>query len=593
MLSPRHRKALGRLYLLLVVGLVCASCTRADSNQAERSEERMWSDDKKPTVVSDPDGRSVEVGTKFTTASDGMITAVRFYQGPDDTGSDTATLWDSNGHKLATTLIPPGPSGWREVNFKDAVPVEADRTYVVSYHAPTGHYSNDSETFAGGRKVKSGWLTALGGVFTEGHKFPDESGNGKNYYVDVVFRPSGPSLRTVDGGEGFFDQFSNSFPTSPDFFPVGVWFAGVNSTAEIESDRALGLNTYVMLTADSNAQLIRDSGMFALLNKSSPFSAGRLLTDEADMWAGAGDASWTGKEGVGAEAEGKYPCIPEDAPCGYTVMRELRDKVPPGVLTYANYGKGVTFWQTREQAERFVSDFQDVVSADNYWFTDSDICLAVEGAALKNGGVADVSPSECHLAANYGLTTRYVRSLVQPWASMPVWNFVELGHPFSEDRDGTITPEQMRAAVWSSIINGARGIVYFAANFGGPCFSYNLLRDQCGDAIRPELTAVNQQIARLAPVLNAPFLDGYARSDGPIDIAVKSYDGSNYVLVGATQDEPSEPTITLSCGDAESAEVIDENRSVPITNRSFRDTFADGNAVHLYKINGTDDCEPD
>jgi hypothetical protein len=29
---------------------------------------------------------------------------------------------------------------------------------------------------------------------------------------------------------------------------------------------------------------------------------------------------------------------------------------------------------------------------------------------------------------------------------------------------------------------------------------------------------------------------------------------------------------------------------VPITNRSFHDAFADGNAVHLYKINGTDGC---
>jgi hypothetical protein len=36
--------------------------------------------------------------------------------------------------------------------------------------------------------------------------------------------------------------------------------------------------------------------------------------------------------------------------------------------------------------------------------------------------------------------------------------------------------------------------------------------------------------------------------------------------------------------------VIDENRAVPITNRSFHDTFADGNAVHLYKINGSEGC---
>jgi hypothetical protein len=589
-LSARHWKARCLLCLFLEVVIVCASCAHAAPNQFDSSEQRLWSDDKIPTLLSDPDNRSIEVGTEFMTASDGMITAVRFYQGPDNTGADNATLWSSDGTKIATAPIPRGPSGWREIRFDDPVPVEADRSYVVSYRASKGHYSTDSDTFALGRKVKSGWLTALGGVFTDGSGFPDQSSNGTNYYVDVAFRSSGPSLRTVDGGEHYYDSFKNSFPTSPGFFPLGVWYTKTNSPEEIASDRALGLNTYVMLTADSNVQLIKDSGMFALPDAPSPSSAGQLLTDEADMWAGPGDAPWTGEIGTVAERQETYPCIPDNARCGYTVMMELGDKVASDVLTYANYGKGVTFWQTREQAERFVNDFQDVVSADNYWFSGGNICQAYEGGVLKNNGEAALSPSECQLAANYGLTTRHIRSLVQPWASMPVWNFVELGHPSQDDQDGTITPQQMRAAVWSSIINGARGIIYFAHNFGGPCRSYNLLRDHCGDAIRADLTAVNQQIGRLAPVLNAPFLDGYARSDGPVDLAVKRYDGSNYILVGAARNEPSDATITLSCGNADSAEVIDENRTVPITNRSFHDAFADGNAVHLYKINGTDGC---
>jgi hypothetical protein len=571
--------------VLAVVVLICESCTYSTPKtpkQVDSAEQRFWSNDKVPTVLDDPDSRSIEVGTEFTTASDGEITAVRFYQGPDNTGADNLTLWTSDGTKIATAPVPPGPSGWREIRFHDPVPVEADRIYVVSYRASRGHYSTDPDTFARGRQVKSGWLTALGGVFTDGNGFPDQSSKGKNYYVDVAFRSSGPSLRTVDGGEGFYDRFKSSFPTSPDFFPLGVWFTSTKSPEEIASDRALGLNTYVMLTEDSNIQLIKDSGMFALPDRPNPYAAGQLLTDEADMWAGPGDAPWTGK------LPPEPTCIPEDAKCGYTVMMELRDKVPAGVLTYANYGKGVTFWQTREQAERFVNDFQDVVSADNYWFTDLRMCQLYEGAVLKNGE-ADLSPEQCQLAANYGLTTRHVRSLVQPWASMPVWIFVELGQPHQEQAR-TITAPEMRAAVWSSIINGARGIIYFAHNFGGPCLSYNLLRDHCGDAIRADLTAVNQQITRLAPVLNAPFLDGYARSDGPVDLAVKRYDGSNYLLVGAARNEPSDATITLSCGNADLAEVIDENRTVPITNRSFHDAFADGNAVHLYKINGTDGC---
>lgn len=572
--------------MLLVVG----SCAHHEPTRFDSTEQSIWSAEDVPTVLSDPNDRSVEVGTEFTSASDGVITAVRLYQGPEDTGATEATIWSAYGTKVATVRLPPGARGWREARLTNPLPVEADRSYVVSYRAAHGHYASTPGAFAEGRTVKRGWLTALNGVVTEGDGFPDQSTDGRNYYVDVVFRPTGPSLRNVDGGNQFYGTFKNSFPTSPDFFPLGVWAAQANSPQDIASDRALGINTYVLSLEGSNDRLIKDSGMFALPDGPNPSAAGQLLTDEADMWAGAGDAPWTGELGAGSDTTGSRPCIPRDAQCGFTVMMQLRDKVAGDVLTYANYGKGVTFWLTPEQAGRFVNEFQDVVSADNYWFTDPNICASHEGGVLKHNGEDDLSPSECRLAANYGLTTRYVRSLVRPIAAMPVWNFVELGHPFTEDDSGTITPAELRAAVWSSVINGARGIIYFAHNFGGSCPSYNVLRDQCGDPIRAELTAVNDQIRRLAPVLNAPFFDGYARSDAPVDLTVKRREDSNYVLVGATRNEPVDATITLSCGDATSAEVIDENRTVPVTNRSFHDTFADGNAVHLYKINGSEGC---
>ncbi len=47
----------------------------------------------------------------------------------------------------------------------------------------------------------------------------------------------------------------------------------------------------------------------------------------------------------------------------------------------------------------------------------------------------------------------------------------------------------------------------------------------------------------------------------------------------------------LTCGSGTSAEVIDENRSIHITNHTFRDNFADSNAVHLYRVDGTDGCD--
>ncbi|UGQ39990.1 DUF4082 domain-containing protein [Rhodococcus aetherivorans] len=575
--------------LLVAVMVLTGSCTQGSPDTAERPGSpagSLWSDETVPAVSGDPAARPIEVGTEFTTTSDGVVTAARFYQGPEDTGAVTATLWSSDGTALGTVPITTGPSGWRNVPFDEPIPIQAHGSYVISYRASNGNYPTDPNTFDLGATVKSGWLTARDGRFTYGEGIPDQSGNGAAYFVDVVFEPTGPSLRSVDGGEEYYDTFENSLPTSPDYFPLAVWFARVTSPEEAAVDRTIGLNTYVELTEDSDVRVIRDSGMFALPSRPDPLASGQLTTDEADMWAGAGDAPWTGRM-----PDDRPICVPEQAKCGYTVMYAFRSKVPSGVMTFTNYGKGVTFWEPRDAAERFVNDFQDVVSADNYWFTDDTICQADQGGVLTKDGQADLSPAECHLAANYGVTTRYVRSLVQPRAAMPVWNFVEVGHPFEEDTGGTITGPQIRAAVWSSIINGARGIVYFSHNFGGPCLSYNIFRDRCGDGIRDDVRAVNDQINRLAPVLNAPFVDGFARSDGPVDLAAKYHEGSLYVLAGSTRNEGGDATIALACGNADQVEVLDEGRSLPVTGNTFRDTFDDGNAVHLYRIDRTADCD--
>ena len=71
-------------------------------------------------------------------------------------------------------------------------------------------------------------------------------------------------------------------------------------------------------------------------------TTGWMITDEADMWGGPGSQPWTGK----------YPgqgdiCSPASGKCGYTIMQKLRDELPKDSrFRYANYGKGVTFWQS-------------------------------------------------------------------------------------------------------------------------------------------------------------------------------------------------------------------------------------------------------
>lgn len=394
---------------------------------------------------------------------------------------------------------------------------------------------------------------------------------------------NGVVLRPIDGGPDYYAKFKDGLPSDPAFFPIAVWFESVLDKGNVTLDTGIGLNTYVELTANSDLHLVQASGMYAIPTFASEYASGFALSDEVDMWAGPGSAPWTGKY----PGEGPL-CVPEVSKCGYTVQEERRAVAPQGAMLYANYGKGVAFWLSDEESQAFFKGVQDVVSADTYWFTDPNICAKGEGGAL-NGYTRDLTEDECRLAANYGWTIDRIRKLHSPGPISPVWAFVEAGHPFKDSPGATtITAPEIRAAVWSSLIHGARGVIYFNHNFGSECISQHVLRD-CGTNVRPTVGALNKQITELAPVLNAPFLDGATTATGPVDIATKLHDGKTYVFAGANKKTGGKAAFHLRCGGS-SAVVIDENRTIPITDGAFTDTFDDGNAVHLYRIEGGGSC---
>ena len=260
------------------------------------------------------------------------------------------------------------------------------------------------------------------------------------------------SLSQVDGGSRYYGKFSNGLPTRKSYFPVGVWLESVTSQNDVTRDKQVGLNLYVLATSNSSLPLISSSGMKVIAQQSE----------------------WLGREtGPGTAAMAGWELADEidmlgSPESGYGTLRQILGSLPAdGRLRFNNYGKGITFWLEDAQAARYVNEFQDVLSADNYWFTDENMCAGTEGGALVAGG-ADLSPAQCHRAANYGATVRRVRRLVAPAGSKPVWAFVELGHPYTEAHWPTITPPQVRAAVWQSLIAGARGVIYFNHSFGGP-----------------------------------------------------------------------------------------------------------------------------
>ncbi|MFC7403019.1 hypothetical protein ACFQQD_11935 [Citricoccus sp. GCM10030269] len=395
---------------------------------------------------------------------------------------------------------------------------------------------------------------------------------------------AGKSVSEPDGGVDYYGRFEHGLPTSEEYFPIGLWLSSVTDEGQARHEREAGLNLYVDLTEDSNLDFLDDERQRALTSWSSPDSAGAVLGDEVDMWAGAGSGEWTGN------FPGQGPiCLDEKRPCGLTVQQQLASGVEPGVMTYANYGKGVTFWFSDHEASRFVSGPQDVVSADNYWFTDPNICAVHEGGTTLPEPRA-LTASECRLPANYGWTVQRLRNLMEPRGSKPVWAFIEIGQPFQDGTEAPPSVAQIRAAVWSSLVHGARGIVYFGHSFGGPCPTFHVLRD-CGSALLEGVSDINAEVTSMAPVLNAPTIEGAVQVEGDVDATVTWHQGSLYILSTAASPEPGGARFRLDCVRDATVNVVGENRRLTVHDGQFTDGFPDETTVHLYEI-AADSCEP-
>lgn len=437
-------------------------------------------------------------------------------------------------------------------------------------------------------------LTAVGvvGLLIPGTAPPASDGTLDGPVLDGRPQPGGviaePGPGVLDlprvpwaGGSAYYGRFPAAAAagwTDPGFFPLGVWFESVLTQDDVDLDKAAGLNTYVELTENSDMSLVRDNGMFAMISKQidgyGKETVGWLLSDEVDMWADSGDARWTGDH----PGEGE-PCDPPGAGCGFTVMRTLIDRLPDadGRMRYMNYGKGVMMWLPDAEAAQFVNQYTDLVSTDIYWYTDANICEEAEN-------FLDVPPEQCRLAAGYGSTVDRTRELdAQDDRRQPVYAFVQVGWP-GEDDDRAIEPDQIAGAVMNSLIHEARGIIYFNHNFGGPCISQHVLRDECGAVVRPTVAEINRRITELAPVLNT---QSYRHSFNPaLDTMLKEHDDSFYLFAMLGRGSATGQYVFTMPEGLRGAivEVLHENRELPIREGRFTDSFEAEHDYHIYKI---------
>ena len=124
-------------------------------------------------------------------------------------------MWTATGTLLATgTFTNETASGWQTLSFASPVAVTAGTSYVAGYHS-NGHYAVDANYF--NAPVSNGPLTAdtsRGGPsffsYSTSSIFPTGSGTGDNYWVDVVFAPSGANLPPVANSDSGFTDTENT-----------------------------------------------------------------------------------------------------------------------------------------------------------------------------------------------------------------------------------------------------------------------------------------------------------------------------------------------------------------------------------------------
>jgi hypothetical protein len=609
-----HRGARRNRRSVAAIGAATAALTVLGGPAAA---DGIFPPDAVPRTVSDPDRSSVELGVRFSSSVDGTITGISFYKGERNSGTHTATLWSAAGERIATaTFTGESASGWQEAEFAEPVAILAGTTYVASYLSPRGRYSVDEFGFS--RSRTSGPLTvpAGGGVYSyDAGSFPDETYLDSNYYVDVEFTAAGDESPTVpvppvvtppvptpptpappvtepapvgsvldlpvipwEGGPDYWKQFSKADAAGwddPSFFPVVAWFNGISSDEEVQYDKSVGINTYVGMWEGTPYSLFDDNDVYFIGDKlNSSFDA------DATNWVG---------DFLGDEIDGRYS-VSE----GHAVMAEA-DAANDGTgrFDYSNFTQIVTSTDgDQASASRYVNDYTDVASVDMYWYT-IPFC---DWTDPYRGGVylEPVLESNCRTSSSYGKTMDALRERDAADGELqPLWQFVENlnGGPGPSAPAVYIQPGQLKGAVMNSIINEARGIVYFNQSLSGGCQGGSIVRQSqgdpgfCGAEQVQAMTEVDGQVRALAPVINT---QSYSWDFGTgLDTMLKAYDGSAYVFAmidGASK--PGSRTLQLPAGvTGTSVEVVGENRTIAVAaDGSFTDSFAAEYSYHTYKV---------
>ncbi len=313
--------------------------------------------------------------------------------------------------------------------------------------------------------------------------------------------------------------------------------------------------------AEAGMPVICHQNEWALENLDNPLIVAWMHGDEPDN-----AQAWpkdSGKTGWGP------PIAPKVIVEGYRKIRAADPSRP--IMLNLGRSVAVTHWGGRGVRSGHTEDYPEYI----------------KGSDIVSFDVYPVSASEKEVKGNLWYVPMGVDRL-REWSNDEtiVWNCIEAS-PINNPNT-VPTGHQIRSEVWMSIIHGSTGLIYFVHQLRPEFNESHLLSNK---DMLADVTAINQQIHGLAPVINSPTLAdavtvASANADVPIDVMTKQYRGAHYVFAAAARDDKTSGAFVVDgITGATSVEVIGENRTLKIVDGVFTDNF-DGYGVHLYKIGG-------
>jgi hypothetical protein len=354
------------------------------------------------------------------------------------------------------------------------------------------------------------------------------------------------------------DIYQNGFPKQNTVFPLGVW---LQSPARASRYKEMGINVFVGLwEGPTEAQLavLAKYDMFVVAEQND---IGLRSVNRHVIKAWLHQDEPDNAQSIGLGLYGR--CVPAAQVVRRSREMKIKDPTRPVMI---NFGQGIAneYWKGRGPCNGDM-EYYDV---------------AIEGADILSFDIYPVGSKTSQVKGKLEYVARGVSNLIQrATPRQTVWNAIETT---ALDPDVPVTPAQVRAEVWMSLIHGSKGIVYFVHEFAPTFREDGIFRHP--DVVQ-EVTKINQLIKVLAPILNSPNVSGRltVSSQAPIATMVKEYEGSVYVFAVAMRGESTSALFTISRVRDGYAEVLDEQRNVTISESSFNDSFA-GYSVHVYRI---------